>query len=85
MDIAQPRIIAITGYGQAEDEERYQTVQEMLIDLRRLKKESGHVQRPSHEPAVPPDSALPPQIGVAKKPARKRLWLVARTPIVALA
>jgi len=59
-----------------DPEERYQTVHEMLIDLRRLKKESGRVVRPSAE-MLPAEAAPPAGITGARRYSKKARWIAA--------
>jgi eukaryotic-like serine/threonine-protein kinase len=58
-------------------EERYQTVHEMLIDLRRLKKDSARVSRQPQSAMPMPTSVPPVPTSESKKGWRKRLWLFA--------
>jgi eukaryotic-like serine/threonine-protein kinase len=66
---AQSELLHVLGRALEKDrEERYQTVHDMLIDLRRLKKDSARVVRPSQRtgeitvdlPVVPPSKPAPP-------------------------
>jgi eukaryotic-like serine/threonine-protein kinase len=57
-------------------EERYQTVHDMLIDLRRLKKDSTRVSRQPHGYTPMPGTAMPEPTREGKKGWRKQLWLV---------
>jgi serine/threonine protein kinase len=55
-------------------EDRYQTVHDMLIDLRRVKKESGRVLRQPHDAAATPWTETPgPAVG-EKREWRRGLW-----------
>jgi serine/threonine protein kinase/Tol biopolymer transport system component len=56
-------------------EERYQTVHEMLIDLRRLKKDSARVSRQTRYDTPMPVDAPPAPTTEGKKGWRKQLWL----------
>jgi serine/threonine protein kinase/Tol biopolymer transport system component len=53
-------------------EDRYQSANDMLIDLRRLKKDSSRVSR---QPAAIPVTAVPAPPGEEKKIWRKRVWI----------
>ena len=57
-------------------EDRYQTVHEMLIDLRRLKKDSSRLSPlpPQYETRMPATAAAVPGTE-GKKASRKRLWM----------
>jgi serine/threonine protein kinase len=56
-------------------EERYQTVHEMLIDLRRLKKDSSRVSRQLHYETPAPRTAMPVPTPEGKKSWRTRMWM----------
>jgi serine/threonine protein kinase len=56
-------------------EERYQTIHDMLIDLRRLKKDSSSVSRQPESAMPMPAGAQPVPPAEAKKGWSKRLWV----------
>ena len=56
-------------------EERYQTVHDMLIDLRRLRKDSSRVSRETRYDTSMPVDASPAPTTEGKKGRRRRLWL----------
>ncbi len=56
-------------------EERYQSVHDMLIDLRRLKKDSSRVSRQPQSVMPMPAGAQPIPPGEAKKGWSKRIWV----------
>ena len=56
-------------------EERYQTVHDMLIDLRRLKKDSSRVSRQPHNDTPMPGAAVPVPTPEGKKRWSKQIWL----------
>lgn len=73
---APSELVHILDRALAKDpEERYQTVQEMLIDLKRLKKDTAHMKRPSRETPWPVQGRVSTSLGAPKKPTRKWLWL----------
>jgi Tol biopolymer transport system component len=63
-------------------EDRYQTVHDMLIDLRRLKKDSARVSRQPHYDTPVAGTALPAPAVEQKKGWRKRLWVGATGVVV---
>ena len=56
-------------------EERYQTVHEMLIDLRRLKKDSARMSLQPHYGTSAPGTGVPVPAEEGKKGLSKRLWV----------
>jgi Tol biopolymer transport system component len=56
-------------------EERYQTVHEMLIDLRRLKKDSARVSRQPQPSSRMPETTMAEPAGEHKKGLNSRLWV----------
>ncbi len=56
-------------------EDRYQSAHDMLIDLRRLKKDSSRVSRQPHFDASMPAGVRPVLLAEAKKGLSKRLWV----------
>jgi serine/threonine protein kinase/Tol biopolymer transport system component len=73
---AQSELLHILNRALEKDrEERYQTVHDMLIDLRRLKKDSSRVSRQAHYDTPMPGTADPRPAVEGKKSWRSRLWL----------
>ena len=58
-----------------DPEERYQTVRDMLIDLRRLKKDSSRVLRQPQDSTPMPGTAVPVPPAEGKLGWRKRMWV----------
>jgi len=56
-------------------EERYQTVHDMLIDLRRMKKDSSRVLRQPHYDTSVPGTTVPIPAVEGKKSWKRRLWV----------
>jgi eukaryotic-like serine/threonine-protein kinase len=56
-------------------EDRYQAVHEMLIDLRRLKKDSSKVSRQTHYETPAPGAGVPGPMAERRKGWSKRLWV----------
>jgi len=73
---AQRELLHILDWALEKDrEERYQTVHDMLIELRRLKKDSSRVSRQIHYDTPVPGTALPVPVVEGKKWGSKRLWV----------
>ncbi len=75
-----------------DPEDRYQTAHDMMIDLRRLKKETSRVvrshvmERPASEVAPPPPTVVQPSTTEVPTvlPAAKKRWLIAAGAVVAI-
>jgi len=65
-----------------DPEERYQTVHDMLIDLRRLKKDTSRVSRQHIPPDATPMGAVPAIPGARHGIQRARIWLAAAGLVV---
>jgi Tol biopolymer transport system component/predicted Ser/Thr protein kinase len=89
-DVSSELVHIVNRALEKDPEDRYQSVRDMVIDLRRLQKKTSKVSRglTAEIPAAATGEAVTPEMVVSKKPFKKILWagigVVALLAIIAI-